>query len=68
MKLLINCILNYLLPEEDSSFILFKIYKTYNESYLNWDDNSINALGYTQVIIMSIFVYYISKLFIYFNC
>jgi len=68
MKLLIISILNYLLPEEDSSFILFKIYKTYNESYLNWDDNSINALGYTQVIIMSIFVYYISKLFIYFNC
>jgi len=52
-------ILNELLKEEGSSFQLFKIYNTYNKSYLNWGIDSINALKYTQVIIMFLFVYYI---------
>jgi len=52
-------ILTRLLKEEGDSFSLFKIYKTYNKSFLDWDKKSRDALQYAQIITLFFFVYYI---------
>jgi len=60
-----NSILTRLLKEEGDSFSLFKIYKTYNKSFLDWDKKSRDALQYAQIITLFFFVYYISMFYSY---
>ncbi|ORX41336.1 hypothetical protein BCR36DRAFT_364581 [Piromyces finnis] len=52
-------ILTRLLKQESDTFSLFKIYQTYNKSFLDWDEESRNALKYAQIITLFLFVYYI---------